>query len=90
MFGSNHNPLRTPRREADAELRAVHPGRLQHARNTLALEQALDHLGLDPIGGEHDLDQVGIRPAIRFHDLGHSAKRICAQPGPLVCSPKMT
>ena len=60
MFGSNHDPLRAPRRESNPELRPVHPGRLQHARNALAPEQALNHLGLDPIAGEHDLDQLGI------------------------------
>jgi hypothetical protein len=71
MFGSNHDPLRAPRREANPELRPFYTGRLQHARNTLALEQTLNHLGLDSIAGEHDLDQVG---AAWFLDLDHGTQ----------------
>lgn len=74
MFGPNHDPLRAPWRETDAELRTVYSSRLQQAGHALALEQALDHLGLDPIGGEHDLNQIG---AARFRGLYHCAKVNC-------------
>jgi hypothetical protein len=55
VFDSNHDPLRAPRRETDAELWTVYSRCLQHAGNTLALEQALDHLRLDSMGANMTL-----------------------------------